>query len=176
MIRPDGLVKGSCGPLSRRHAERLVGYGFFAPDGDRSGSWQMSPSDYFRATKIYAWKWKDESARIESLCFGNDEQLVEGSSLPADLFACWASPEQFLALYAGLDVASPGFHRVFCKHLPAQQNFVVPLDFPTLSIVLQLSIRWTGSLTAQTWSFVWSQSSTAAAWRSSTETANSLKR
>ena len=155
---PGELLVPSSGPelamrkkaalgLSQHHAERLVGYGFYAPDGDARGHWTVAPEDCFRATKIYAWS-AAQGAHIESMCFGNDdEQVIGGHSWPAELFACWASPEQFLALYAGLGSATPGPHRVLFKRLPAQLNFDVPLDLPTLSIGQSLSVRWSGALT-----------------------------
>ena len=146
-IRPDGLVAGSCGPLSMR-PEHLVGYGFLAPEGDRRGRWQFSPEQPFRATKIYAWGWKGETASISSLLFGSDEQLVDDHPAPADLFASWVSPKQFLELYGGVENPAAGNHRVLCKHLPGQMSFMVPLHLPTLLIGESFEVSWTGPLTA----------------------------
>ena len=146
-IRPDGLVAGSCGPLSRS-PEHLVGYGFLAPEGNRQGRWQFSPQDCFRATKIYAWAWKGETALISSLLFGSDEQLAGDHPLPADLFSSWVSPKQFLEIYGGVDDPVAGQHRVLCKHLPGQPCFAVTLDFPTLSLGGEFEVAWTGPLHA----------------------------
>ena len=146
-IRPDGLVAGSCGPLSRS-PEHLVGYGFLASEGDRRGRWQFSPEQPFRATKIYAWGWKGETATISSLRFGSDEQLVQDRPVLADLFASWVSPKQFLELYGGVENPGAGNHRVLCKHLPGQMSFVVPLHLPTIPIGTCFEVAWTGPLHA----------------------------
>lgn len=160
-IRVDGLVAGSCGPLSRTPepgspgpfrgtwgGEHLVGYGFFAPEGDRRGRWQFSTEQPFRATKIYAWGWNGETAAISSLLFGADEQLDSDHPVPADLFASCVSPKQFLELYAGIENPAAGNHRVLCKHLPGQPCFAVTLDFPTLSLGGAFEVAWTGPLHA----------------------------
>lgn len=128
--------------------EQKVGYGFYAPDGDRRGRWQASPAQAFRATKIYAWCWHGERALVSSLRFGNLEQLVPDHPVPADLFSTWASPVQFLEMYGGVRVPTPGFHRVVMKSLPGQLLLMAALDFPTVSIGGWFSVEWTGPLAA----------------------------
>ncbi len=160
-IRPDGLVAGSCGPLSRSPepgspgpfrgtwgGEHLVGYGFLASEADCSGLWHFSPEQLFRATRVYAWAHDGATVSIDALRFDGQDEIIGGHSLSADLLASWVSPKQFFELYARVQAPPPGNHRVLLRHMPGQPSILAPLRFPTLEPGMPFEVAWTGPLHA----------------------------